>query len=309
MTDSILALDIGGTKIAGGVLVDGAHLEHRLQVPTHAELGAEAVMAVAIDLADRLRECTPAATAIGVGTVGQVDYSTGRVLFANANLPGWTGMPIRERVELALALPAFVGNDVHLHALAETHAGAARGYRCVIMAAIGTGIGGGLILDGRLWTGVSGLAGELGHIQIQRRGPRCACGKVGCLEALASGPRIAAAYARATGLHSPISTQEVASRAAGGDQVAIQAFHTAAVHLGQALSGLVNVLNPDCLVIGGGVAEVGDLLLAPLRAYVIRQALPANTRNLAIVQAQLRSDAGVFGAGLLARASGLGVRA
>jgi glucokinase len=195
-----------------------------------------------------------------------------------------------------------VDNDVNALALAEATYGAAAGRRVALVVAVGTGVGGALVLDGQLFRGASGVAGEIGHVPLDDGGPRCSCGKSGCLEAYTAGPRIAAAYAVAAGLELPVELPEVAARARAGERTAQAAFARAGELLGWALAGLVNTLNPDGIVLGGGVvAAAQDMLLAPLRAQLARRALGPAREAVAVLPAALGPDAGLIGAALLAR--------
>ncbi len=301
MPELVIALDVGGTKVAGAVVDARGRLRCREQVATNAAAGPADVMATLIALAARLREACPDSGAIGVGSAGQIDHLTGCVIYANEHLPGWTGMAIGPRLQAALSLPVAVDNDVNALALAEATSGAALGRRVVIVAAVGTGIGGALVLDGQLFRGASGVAGELGHIPLMATGPRCVCGNRGCLEAYAAGPRIAAAYARATRLARPMDLPDVVTRALDGDAAARLAFAQAGERIGRALAGLVNTLNPDAIVIGGGVIAAGELLLAPLRTALHHHALGPARSAVAVLPAALGSDAGLIGAALLAQ--------
>src|SRR6185437_13492051 len=235
-----------------------------MQEPTQAWEGPEALMRRLIVMAADLRDRRPDVAAIGVASAGQIDHRHGTVVYANQNLPGWTGMQIADRLSDALSLPVSVDNDVRALALAEAHWGAGTDSRVLLVAALGTGVGGAIVLDGQLFRGVGNSAGELGHIPVTASGPRCGCGNRGCLEAYAGGPRIAAAYARATGTEVR-DLRVVAGAAYNGDERALVAFAWAGRLLGRGIAGLANTLDPDRLVLGGGVAEVGDILLVPLR--------------------------------------------
>jgi glucokinase len=297
----VIALDVGGTKVAAALVEADGTLRKRRQEPTRPEAGPEALIATLIRLAVALSQEAPAVQAIGVGSAGQIDFRTGRVIYANENLPGWTGMPIAERLQATLGLPTAVDNDVHAMALGEAAYGAALGYRVVIVVAVGTGIGGAVVLDGQLFRGATGVAGELGHTPLEEDGPLCACGRRACLEVYAAGPRIAAAYARAAGLHQPLDLSEVAQRARSGDQHAREAFLQAGHHLGRGLAGLVNTLNPDALIVGGGVAAAGPLLLVPLERTLRERAQGPAGSAVTIALASLGADAGLLGAAVLAR--------
>ena len=297
---AVIALDIGGTKVAGAIArADGGELAYREQTPTRAWAGPEALLATVIALARRLLARCPSVRAVGVGSAGQIDHHSGRVIYANDNLPGWTGMELGQRLGAVLGLPVYADNDVNAMALAEARRGAGAGRRVVVVVAVGTGIGGALVLDGQLFRGASGVAGELGHLPVTLRGPLCVCGKRGCLEAYASGPRIAAAYARAAGLTAPLDLPEVTARARAGDPLARAALAHAGRRIGWALAGLVNTLNPDMLIVGGGVAEAGDLLLTPLRAALRAQAQGPAGAAVEVRPALLGAEAALVGAALL----------
>jgi glucokinase len=298
----IIALDAGGTKIAGCIAVEGSVIRCREQVPTPVAGGPEAVMAAMIAMALRLHAACPAAAAIGIGSAGIIDPQRGTVVYANENLPGWTGMPIRDRMQQAIPLPVAVDNDVLAMALGEARHGAAAAKKVVLVVALGTGIGGGLVVDGRLFRGATGLAGGLGHIPMNARGPRCPCGNRGCLEAYAAGPRIAQAYAKAAGRTPAPALPEVLMLARNGDAHARAVVARAGRYLGQARAGLINTLNPDATVMGGGVdAAAEDLLNAPFRRSLARHTLAPPLRSVAVLPAALGTDAGLIGAAECAR--------
>ncbi|MGH2390350.1 MAG: ROK family protein, partial [Chloroflexota bacterium] len=250
----VIGIDVGGTKIAGAIVTARGDLCYSLQEPTRAWEGPETLMRRLIAMAAQLRDRRPDVAAIGVASAGQIDPELGTVVYANRNLPGWTGMPIAARLHGALSLPVSVDNDVRALALAEAHWGAGMGSGVLLVAALGTGIGGAIVLDGRLFRGAGNSAGELGHIPVTASGPRCGCGNRGCLEAYAGGPRIAAAYTRVT-RGEPCDLRAVAAAARNGDDRAVAVFAQAGRMLGRGLAGLANTLDPDRLVIGGGVAE------------------------------------------------------
>lgn len=301
MLEPVIALDIGGTKIAGGIVDSAGRVFCRKQIETPVGLGGPGTMEVVIDLVQRLHTECPVAVAVGVGSAGQIDHARGRVIYANENLPGWTGMEIRAQLEAAIGLSTVVDNDVNAMAVAEARQGAAAGHQVVIVVAIGTGIGGALMLERHLFRGATGIAGEIGHIPVASAGPRCACGKLGCLEAYTAGPYIAAEYARRTRDPRITTLPEVVQLARHGDRVARAVFARAGTYLGCALAGLVNVLNPDAIVIGGGVMSAEDLLLGPLQEALRARVLPAAGEAVSIYSAALGTNAGLIGAALLAR--------
>ncbi|TYB41872.1 ROK family protein [Actinomadura chibensis] len=263
------ALDIGGTKIAAG-LVDGAGtVRRRARVPTPGGGGA-AVLAAAARLLDGLGGAD--VRALGVGAPGVVDPASGRVVSATGVLPGWAGTPVRRILADRTGLPVTVVNDVRAMAVGEARRGAAGGYRRVLHVSVGTGVGGALTTAGHPEHGSHGTAGEIAHLLVPERGPvPCGCGRRDHLEAVVSGPAIAAA----------------------GD-----APHAGTV-LGRALAGLLAVLDPDAVVIGGGVARIGPPFLDAVAAAFGAEAL-APLRATPILPSRLGADAPLVGAALLA---------
>jgi glucokinase len=283
-----VGLDVGGTNVKL-VVLDGDEVVDRATEPTASEKGPEAVLD---RLAGLAREAGPAAS-VGVAFPGLVDAEGRGILFPN--LAGdWAGRPIREALSRALDLPVGLVNDGHAFALAEARVGAARGADDVICIVCGTGIGGGLVLGGRLHLGVDDRAGEIGHHTVVLDGPRCKCGNTGCLEMLAG----ARAIARAAG-HATFDDALAAARE--GDGQGAKAIEQAGRLIGVAIANLTIFVTPQRVVIGGGVAEAGDLLLAPLRAEIQRRAgNVAPLERIEILRATLGPEAGAIGAALFA---------
>jgi glucokinase len=310
----ILGIDIGGTNlVAGCVSTDGARVEGLLSEPTRPEEGADGVIARILDVARRsmagLAAAVPGAEVdgVGIGAPGPLDTRRGIVLLT-PNL-GWVDMPLRDRVAKGLALPAALDNDANCAVLGEHWRGAAQGTRQALGVTIGTGIGGGLILDGRLYHGASDCAGEIGHTTIEMNGRRCACGNYGCLEAYASGPAIArrAVEAVETGAESSlaevlrrgpaaVTAQVVYDAATAGDSLAREVVQDTARFLGAGIANLVNVYNPEVVVVCGGVTQAGDSLFVPLRREVGRRAFRPAVEVCRILPGALPGTAGVVGA-------------
>ncbi len=311
-----LAIDIGGTKIAAALVDETGQLSHRRQCPTLAAEGAEAILGRVIMLARAVLAAGGGTSdmLVGVGTGGQVDPTSGRIIFATPLLPGWTGLPLRARLAEALGLHVAVANDVHVMGLGEATRGAGRGCRHLLCLAVGTGIGGAVLLDGELYQGAAGAAAGLGHISIDAiAGRRCNCGSVGCVEMYAAGPAIAADWVAAVGaeavqryLDKPpaqVTVQDLAAlvaRGGPGAEAARHALDQAGRYLGYAVTSLLHALNPEMVVVGGGVAQVGEAFFAGIRSAVQERALPS-VRQTPIVPAALGTDAALIGAAELAR--------
>jgi glucokinase len=303
MREIALGLDVGGTKTAAALVTpDGAVLTKEV-VRTPAADGPGAVLDVIRGLASglvaRARNAGLLVAAVGVGTAGTVDHERGVVTSATENLPGWAGMDLAGELQAFLGLPVSVDNDVNVVALGEVSSGAIGGSEDALYVTVGTGVGGAILHAGDVYRGASGTAGEIGHLLVDAEGGRrCSCGGRGHLEAYASGPAIARTYAEATGLEGPVDLREVAEKAHRGDPAALGAISTAASLLGRTLGGAVNLLDPDVLVIGGGVAEIGEPFWSSLRGALAAELLPGPSR-IQVRSAMLGADAGVVGAARL----------
>jgi glucokinase len=310
----VLGIDIGGTNlVVGSVAEDGSALLAPGSEPTQAEAGATDVLDRLVALAgraiERTRQEAPGAEilGVGVGAPGPLDTRRGVVLLT-PNL-GWVDMPLRQIIHDRLGLPAALDNDANCAVLGEWWVGAARGSRHAIGITIGTGIGGGLILDGRLYHGASDVAGEIGHTTIDTEGRRCKCGNYGCLEAYASGPNIAlrAIEALEAGAESrlpsyvagdlrQLTAQTVYQAAQDGDELALEVVNDTAKFLGVGIGNLLNVFNPEVVVVCGGVTLAGDHLFVPMRREVSRRAFKPAVSACRIVPGELAGTAGVYGA-------------
>ncbi len=299
-TDLVAALDIGGTKIAGA-LVDGhGRILLRAQRPTPAREGGETVMGAVEEVVAELTGSPlwGRATAVGIGSAGPVDASAGTV--SPVNVPGWRGYPLVERVRAVTGgLPVeLIGDGVAITA-AEHWQGAARGHDNALCMVVSTGVGGGLVLNGRLHPGPTGNAGHIGHISVELDGEPCACGSRGCVERIASGPNIARralANGWQPGPDGDTSAAAVAEAARGGDPVAVASFERAAQALAAGIAATATLVEIDVAVIGGGVGKAGDVLFTPLRAALKTYATLSFVQRLEIVPAQMGTDAGLVGA-------------
>ncbi|MBT2442045.1 ROK family protein [Streptomyces sp. ISL-36] len=296
----VVALDIGGTKIAGA-LVDGAgRLLVRAQRPTPAREDGETVMRAVEEVLAELA-ATPlwdAAQAVGIGSAGPVDAAAGTV--SPVNVPGWRGFPLVERVGRAVdGRPVtLVGDGVAMTA-AEHWQGAARGHDNALCLVVSTGVGGGLVLGGKVHSGPTGNAGHIGHISVDLDGDPCACGGRGCVERIASGPHIARRALEngwRPGPEGDTSAAAVAAAAAAGDPIAVASFERAAQALAAGIAATATLVEIDIAVVGGGVAGAGEVLFAPLRRSLRAYATLSFVRGLEVVPALTGTDAGLLGA-------------
>lgn len=313
-----VGVDLGGTTMAAALLDEEGHILQKATVPTLAHQGHDAVIERMAQLIHEVVENTGVGlaqvAAIGIGVPGMLDMEKGLVLFL-PNLPGtWPRVPLAQRIEEATGVPAFLLNDVRSITLGEKTYGAGREVDNMVCLAIGTGIGGGVVVGGKLLLGLDGTAGEVGHQTIDPYGPRCGCGNRGCLEAFASGPAIASMGVRAVkqGLTTrigelcaydlnAISPKLIYQAALEGDAVAREIYETAGFYIGIGVANLIAILSPQMVVIGGGVAQAGELLLAPIRETARQRAKVTPFEKVQIVQAELGTDAGMMGAAAWAR--------
>jgi glucokinase len=308
MTAAVIGLDVGGSKLAAALIDRSGQIVAREQVVSPAGEGPEAMIAASAALVESLIAATeqrpecPQPVALGVATAGVVDPIEGVIRSAVDTIKSWAGVPLGQRLEELTGLPVAVENDVNAMGLAEAARGAACEARSALVVAIGTGIGGALIFDGQLWRGRTGSAGEIGHIPVDvgagENALPCSCGRVGHLEAIAAGPAIAARYAALTG-KGPTRLEEVGRACANGDEVATGVVKRAGTVLGRALGGLCNTLDPQVIVLAGGVIELGRPFLDPVISALRAEALPGPS-SVAVSVSGLGPDAGVVGAGIAA---------
>lgn len=301
-------IDIGATSIDVAVTNGDLDVLGHVSADIPVYEGPAAVLGKALELLEKLRADGLGSRlhGAGIGVPGPVSFRDG-VPVVPPIMPGWDQFPVRETMSQELGCPVLVDNDVNLMALGERHGGIARSVDDFLLVKIGTGIGCGIIVDGATYRGVSGSAGDIGHIQVDDDGPLCACGNIGCLEAYASGAaltRDATAAARAG--RSPhlaerlaesgsLTAVDVTAAVTSGDPVAVQMLRDSGHRVGQVLAGLVSFFNPGLVVIAGGVAGAGHALLAEIRSVVYRRSLPLATGNLPIVLSELAGAAGVVG--------------
>ena len=293
----VVALDVGGTAMKCGLVTPSGTVHHTERHATAAARGGEAVVATILDvaagLASRARADGMTPVAAGIVVPGVVDEERGVAVWA-ANV-GFRDVPLRDLVAARLGLPTALGHDVRAGGVAEARLGAGAGHRHVLFVAVGTGIAAAHVVDGRAFAGAHGAAGEVGHIVVRPGGPPCGCGAHGCVEAVASAAAIARRYAELAG--SPSSAADVAAAAATGDPVANQVWDEAVAALADGLTITQALYDPAVVVVGGGLAEAGEQLLAPLRS-ALRSRLTFH-REPALTRAALGDTAGCLGAALL----------
>ena len=316
--DYVVGVDMGGTKILAAVINAKGEIVQQAKRATKPKKGPEEVI-------ERITRCIREAIdgaelkpsqirAIGIGSPGPLDPETGVIIFA-PNL-GWSNVPLKAKLEANLSIPTFVDNDVNVGTLGEYAFGAGRGVKNLVGIFVGTGIGGGIILDGKLFHGVNKTAGEVGHMIVEVKGPRCGCGNFGCLEAVASRTAITRDLQKAIlkkgkkskltelngGNLDLIRSKAIARAVKQGDKPTIKVVQRAAKYLGISVASIVHFLNPEMVVLGGGVVEaMGDSLLDPIRHAAAEYALPTTMDGVQIIAATLGDNAGVIGASVLAR--------
>ncbi|SNY32863.1 ROK family glucokinase [Paractinoplanes atraurantiacus] len=309
-----IGVDVGGTKVAGGVVDEHGTVlaSNRRDTPADDPAGTRDTI---VEVAAELAVAHPEATAIGIGAAAWIDAAGSTVLFA-PNL-AWRDEPLRDYVSKAVGLPTVLENDANVAAWAEFRFGVARHADSMVMITVGTGIGGGIVLDGKLWRGANGIAAELGHIQSVPDGHPCGCGRLGCLEQYASGNALVR-FARAGARQEPeraaqllelaggdalaITGRQITEAARAGDGVACDAFGQIGYWLGVAMADLAQSFDPEILVVGGGVVDAGDLLMTPtLTTYHDQLKQRGRFPVAELHAAETGNTAGVVGAADLAR--------
>jgi glucokinase len=291
----VIGVDVGGTKILAGVLDRGGHVERAAERST--PVGSQDELLAALDEAvEELRDDEVAA--LGFGLPSTIDQEAGRAV-SSVHIP-LADLDFRARMSERFGLPVAIDNDGNAAAIAEWRVGAGRGSRNMVMLTLGTGIGGGLILDGKPYRGATGAAAELGHIVLEYGGPPCGhgCDGHGHFEALASGSAANAEAARLLGKGA--NGHDLVARARDGDTTAVAAMDEIGQRLGAGIASLINIFEPEVVVLGGGFAKAGDLLLGPAREVIAVEALRPGRAIVRIVPAELGTRAGLVGAGLIA---------
>ena len=311
MDEYALVADLGGTQMRVALVDRAGQMHHRSTASTDAHTGRDAVVErLVVAFEHAISETGPERPiGVGVSLAGPTDPETG-VMHNPPNLPGWDGYSLKPLLETRLSLRASFGNDATLAAVAEHKHGAGRPFRHMVYMTLSTGIGGGVIIDGRLYTGARGYAGEIGHVTIDRNGPTCNCGNVGCLEAMASGTAMArmAAERLSSGEVTSLSGREGAApdaravfeAARSGDAVAEGIVQEVATNLGIGIVSLLHAFDPEAIVIGGGLSNSLDLLLPGITGEMERHVMAQQRGRVKIVKSELGDDVGLIGAAVLA---------
>jgi len=304
-----VGLDLGGTFLKYALAAQDGTLLTKAKRPSQGDQKKSVIFANIFAAIDEMEQAAKehhlTIAAIGMGSPGAIDYDQCRLLGNTPNLPDWGDAEIRKEVAKKYPYPIWADNDANVAALAEVRQGAAKGHKYVIAITLGTGIGGGVVINDQIFRGSHFSGAELGHVSIDYKGVPCACGGIGCIEAYASAPAMVRNYvARLQKANRPVpaavNTELIFDQARKGEQMAIRIIDETCEYLGAALASFTNIFNPEIFVIGGGVAEAGDEFMTRIWNALVKRAMDAPLRNLKLVRAQLGNDAGVVGAVSLA---------
>lgn len=321
MSKYYIGIDLGGLNIKGGVVSAENKALNFESILTEAQGGPKHVIARMASLIEMVREKAGVPreeiAGVGIGSPGPLSTRKG-VVFETPNLPGWKNVPLAAEIRELTGYPTVIENDANAASLAEAVAGAGKGLPCMLMLTLGTGIGGGIVIDGHVWHGADDIGAELGHISICYNGRRCNCGSIGCVEAYASATGIVRRTQEAlrAGARSSLARGEkndlalvpkeakcghIFRVARQGDRLAKKIVADTAVYLATAIGSLINTFNPDMIVLYGGIAKAGSQLFGPVRKEVRRRCFAIGARRCKIVPSKLGAQAGVIGAAISAR--------
>jgi glucokinase len=298
-------LDLGGTFLKYALGTREGEILLKDKKPSEADQPRAAVFRVMFEAIDEMvkagAEFQGVVRAIGCGSPGSVDFDRGKLLGNTPNITDWGNADIRGEIEGRFGLPTWVDNDANVMTLAEAECGAAKGFRHVIAITLGTGIGGGIMVNGSIYRGGHYAGAELGHVSVQFDGLACNCGGRGCIEQYASAPAMVRNYMeklrqKSRDVSQTVTTKTIFTQAAKGEQEAIKTIDETCEYLGAALASIVNIFNPEIIVIGGGVADAGDEFIAQIWSALKSRAMPPSLKGLRLVHAELGNDAGVVGA-------------
>lgn len=297
-----MGIDLGGTNLKVALLDLRYKIVDKRVLGTQRFFKKEILIRVIADSINRIIQDNKLKRAnilgIGLGLPGPIDVQKGIVHFF-PNIPGWKEVNLKDILEKKLKLPVFLDNDANLMSLAEQKLGAARGFKNVVCLTLGTGVGGGIIIDATLYRGSTFASGEIGHLPLNEKGPRCNCGGIACLETYIGNNRIIKEAKKLFGRR--VLPEELSRLAKNKNRKAIELWSRIGGHLGVALSGIVNLLNPDVIVIGGGIAGAGKVLLDKIRETILRRAMRVQARHVKVFKAKLGNDAGLIGAAVLVK--------
>ncbi len=302
----IIGVDIGGTHTKVALLGLGGRILYRADFLTQnyrRETLIKALSGAVRIILEKNNIKKREILGLGIGLPGLVDFKKGLV-FCLTNVPGWTNVPLKKILERDIGVPVFIDNDVKVMAMGELRFGAGKGYKNAICMTLGTGVGGAVIIDGNLYRGASLVAGEIGHMPINEDGPACNCGSSGCLEAYVGREYFLDDARKRIGRKdriTPFTPERLSEAALKGDKAAANAWRKMGEHIGNALAGVVNLLNPQIIIIGGGMAGAGEILFGSIRKAVSKKSLRIPGRVVKIVRAKLGNDAALIGAAELVK--------
>ncbi len=306
MGSVVIGVDLGGTNLRAALLSPEGEVFERHKEATHAAEGWTKVVERLVGNIKRQRQIAAQrgfdVAAVGVGAPGVIQGDKG-VVVKSPNFPDWNNLPLRDLLEKALNIPVFIENDANAAALGEHWRGAGRGIGSMILLTLGTGVGGGIILDNKIWHGADGMAGEIGHMTLVPDGRPCTCGNIGCLEMYASARGIVQSYQEALGTQRVAATatsEEVYEAARQGSKAAVGVMRSTGRMLGIGIANLINIFNPERIVIGGGVKDAWTLFIEATREEILRRAFEVPAKRTEIVPSLLGDDAGVVGAAAVA---------
>jgi glucokinase len=296
----VIAVDIGGTKIMTALVSgDGKMLAKDVR-PTLGQQGVDAVVARIVaaikEIVVKNKVSLAEASGIGVACAGGVNTEKGVVVTPSPHLPGWKDIPLAQIIKKKMGVMPYVVNDASAAALGEQRYGVGKGVKNLVLLTLGTGIGGGIIIEGKLYLGKEGGAAEMGHMTVEAEGLKCGCGNTGCLEMYASGTAIENDYNRRAKNSRTLTTEQIGDAAKKGDKLAKDAITRAAFYLGVGMVNITNIFNPEMIVLGGGMAALGEMIIAPARKMVAERPFSINARGVKVVRGKLGNEAGVYGA-------------
>ena len=291
----ILGIDIGGTSLKLALVHENGRIVTKKEAAVNFDGYQTPILETVVKaVGEFLQETGETVAGIGVSATGQVDPSLGKVIGTNGKIPNYEGAPIKERLEQEFSVPVTVLNDANAAALGECFVGAGVGLSDALMVTLGTGVGGGIVLGGRIYGGARGIGGEIGHFTLYADGVSCPCGKIGCFESYASTTALLQLAERKTG--EKMTGRILFDRVEKGDRELEAVLNHWIEDIAQGLSGLVHIFNPQAVIVGGGVSLQDKWLMAPLRKRVLELVMPRFRENLLICSARLGNDAGVVGA-------------